>query len=101
MTDTLVDYQNETHHEIVLDREHLVALVNLSSVNRLVMVNLSMVSNKFSVIQFPCSGSKYWHGYVAWQHQQFLVSNNPWTLTWIGKFDTMTLLNQSIIAPRR
>ena len=52
MTDTLVDYQNATITEIVLDREHLVALVNLSSVNRLVMVNLSSGEQQILVIQY-------------------------------------------------
>ena len=74
MTDTLVDYQNATITEIVLDREHLVALVNLSSVNRLVMVNLS--SGEQQILGdpvFPVAAPSIGHGYVAWQHQQFLV----------------------------
>jgi membrane-associated phospholipid phosphatase len=78
MTDTLVDYQNATITEIVLDHEHLVALVNLSSVNRLVMINLT--SGEQQILGdpvFPVAAPSIGHGYVAWQHQQFLISNNP------------------------
>ena len=69
MTDTLVDYQNATITEIVLDHEHLVALVNLSSVNRLVMVFYPVVSNKFSVKVFPVAaqvlGTGIWHSNIS------------------------------------
>ena len=97
MTDTLVDYQNATITEIVLDHEHLVALVNLSSVNRLVMVNLS--SGEQQILGdpvFPVAAPSIGHGYVAWQHQQFLVSNNPvdFDLDWEVRYHDI-VLNQS------
>ena len=78
MTDTLVDYQNATITNIVLDENHLVALINLSAVDRLVLVDLSngeqyLLGDPI----FPVAAPSIGHGYVAWQHQQFLISNNP------------------------
>ena len=97
MTDTLVDYQNATVTEIVLDDEHLVALVNLSSVNRLVMVNLTNGDQQIlGDPVFPVASPSIGHGYVAWQHQQFLVSNNPveFDLDWEVRYHDI-VLNQS------
>jgi len=78
MTDTLVDYQNASITDIVLDENHLVALINLSAVDRLVLVDLSngeqyLLGDPI----FPVAAPSIGHGYVAWQHQQFLISNNP------------------------
>ena len=78
MTDSFVDYQNATITEVALDESHLVALVNLSAIDRLVLVNLT--SGEQHIIGdpvFPVAAPSIGHGYVAWQHQQFLISNNP------------------------
>ena len=78
MTDTLVDYENATIMEIALDENHLVALVNLSAIDRLVLVDLS--SGEQQILgdpMFPVAAPSIGHGYVAWQHHQFLISNNP------------------------
>ena len=78
MTDTLVDYENATITEIALDENHLVALVNLSAIDRLVLVDLS--SGEQQILgdpAFPVAAPSIGHGYVAWQHHQFLISNNP------------------------
>ena len=78
MTDTVVDYENATIMEIALDENHLVALVNLSAIDRLVLVDLS--SGEQQILgdpMFPVAAPSIGHGYVAWQHHQFLISNNP------------------------
>ena len=78
MTDTIVDYENATITEIALDENHLVALVNLSAIDRLVLVDLS--SGEQQILgdpMFPVAAPSIGHGYVAWQHHQFLISNNP------------------------
>ena len=78
MTDTVVDYENATIMEIALDENHLVALVNLSAIDRLVLVDLS--SGEQQILGdpvFPVAAPSIGHGYVAWQHHQFLISNNP------------------------
>ena len=78
MTDTLVDYQNATITEIAFAETHLAALVNLSSVERLVLVNLTSGEQRIlGDPVFPVASPSIGHGYVAWQHQQFLISNNP------------------------
>ncbi|MDG1524779.1 MAG: phosphatase PAP2 family protein, partial [Candidatus Thalassarchaeaceae archaeon] len=78
MTDTLVDYENATITEIALDENHLVALVNLSAINRLVLVDLSNGEQQIlGDPVFPVAAPSIGHGYVAWQHHQFLISNNP------------------------
>ncbi|MDE0708643.1 MAG: hypothetical protein OSB33_06810, partial [Candidatus Poseidoniales archaeon] len=77
MTDSPVDYQNATITDIVLDDDHLVALVNLSAINRLVLVNLSSGEQRIlGDPVFPVAAPSIGHGYVAWQHHQFLISNN-------------------------
>ena len=78
MTDTVVDYENATIMEIALDENHLVALVNLSAIDRLVLVDLS--SGEQQILgdpMFPVAAPSIGHGYIAWQHHQFLISNNP------------------------
>ena len=78
MTDTVVDYENATIMEIALDENHLVALVNISAIDRLVLVDLS--SGEQQILgdpMFPVAAPSIGHGYVAWQHHQFLISNNP------------------------
>lgn len=78
MTDTVVDYENATIMEIALDENHLVVLVNLSAIDRLVLVDLS--SGEQQILgdpMFPVAAPSIGHGYVAWQHHQFLISNNP------------------------
>ena len=78
MTDTLVDYQNATVTDIALDKGHLVALVNLSAIDRLVLVDLSNGEQRIlGDPVFPVAAPSIGHGYVAWQHQQFLMSKNP------------------------
>ena len=78
MTDTLVDYNNATITDIALDANHLVALVNLSAIDRLVMVDLSSGEQRIlGDPVFPVAAPSIGHGYVAWQHQQFLKSNSP------------------------
>ena len=78
MTDSSVDYQNATVTEIALDEGHLVALVNLSVVDRLVLVDLSSGEQRIlGDPVFPVASPSIGHGYVAWQHHQFLISNNP------------------------
>ena len=78
MTGTLVDYQNATINEITLDNDYLVAMVNISAVNRLVLVNL--VNGEQYILGdpiFPVDAPSIGHDFVAWQHRQFLVSLNP------------------------
>jgi hypothetical protein len=78
MTDSLVDYTNATVTEIALDKGYLVALVNLSVVDRLVLVDLSTGEQRIlGDPVFPVAAPSIGHGYVAWQHHQFLISNNP------------------------
>ena len=78
MTDTPVDYQNATITEVALDENHLVALVNLSAIDRLVLVDLSSGEQRIlGDPVFPVAAPSIGHGYVAWQHHQFLISNNP------------------------
>nr|MCS5531536.1 hypothetical protein [Candidatus Poseidoniales archaeon] len=78
MTNTLVDYQNATVTDIALDEGHLVALVNLSAIDRLVLVDLSNGEQRIlGDPVFPVAAPSIGHGYVAWQHHQFLMSNNP------------------------
>ena len=78
MTNSLVDYQNATVTDIALDKGHLVALVNLSAIDRLVLVDLSTGEQRIlGDPVFPVAAPSIGHGYVAWQHQQFLMSNNP------------------------
>jgi hypothetical protein len=78
MTDSFVDYQNATVTDIALDEGHLVALVNLSAVDRLVLVDLSNGEQRIlGDPVFPVAAPSIGHGYVAWQHHQFLISNNP------------------------
>jgi hypothetical protein len=78
MTDTPVDYQNATITEVALDENHLVALVNLSAIDRLVLVDLSNGEQRIlGDPVFPVAAPSIGHGYVAWQHHQFLISNNP------------------------
>jgi len=78
MTDTIVDYDNAQITEIVLDENYLVALVNLTSIDRLVMVDL--VSGEQRILGdpvFPVDAPSIGHGHVAWQQKQFLLSNDP------------------------
>ncbi|MCS5534594.1 MAG: hypothetical protein NZ802_01930, partial [Candidatus Poseidoniales archaeon] len=78
MTDSPVDYQNATVTDIALGEDHLVALVNLSVVDRLVLVDLSNGEQRIlGDPVFPVAAPSIGHGYVAWQHHQFLISNNP------------------------
>ena len=78
MTNTLVDYQNATVTDIALDKGHLVALVNLSAIDRLVLVDLSTGEQRIlGDPVFPVAAPSIGHGYVAWQHHQFLISTNP------------------------
>jgi len=78
MTDTLVDYDNATITDIALDENHLVALVNLSAIDRLVLVDLTSGEQRIlGDPAFPVDAPSIGHGYVAWQHHQFLISNNP------------------------
>ena len=78
MTDTIVDYNNATITDIALDANHLVALVNLSAINRLVLVDLTSGEQRIlGDPVFPVDAPSIGHGYVAWQHHQFLISNNP------------------------
>jgi len=78
MTGVVVDYQNATITEITLDDDYLVAMVNISAVNRLVLVDL--VDGGQYILGdpiFPVDAPSIGHGFVAWQHRQFLVSVNP------------------------
>ncbi|PDH25893.1 MAG: hypothetical protein CND85_03960 [Marine Group II euryarchaeote MED-G33] len=78
MTDTIVDYENATITEIALDENHLVALVNLSAIDRLVLIDLTTGEQQIlGDPMFPVAAPSIGHGYVAWQHHQFLISNNP------------------------
>ncbi|MDE0574950.1 MAG: hypothetical protein OSB32_05160, partial [Candidatus Poseidoniales archaeon] len=78
MTDSPVDYLNATVTEIALGEGHLVVLVNLSVVDRLVLVDLSNGEQRIlGDPVFPVAAPSIGHGYVAWQHHQFLISNNP------------------------
>ena len=77
-TDTIVDYQNATITEIALDDDYLVTLVNLSAINRLVMVDLETGEQRIlGDPVFPVNAPSIGHGFVAWQQQQFLISNDP------------------------
>jgi membrane-associated phospholipid phosphatase len=77
-TDTVVDYQNATITDIALDEGHLVALVNLSAVDRLVLVNLATGEQRLlGDPVFPVAAPSIGHGHVAYQQKQFLVSNDP------------------------
>ncbi len=78
MTDTIVDYDNAQITEIALDENYLVALVNLTAIDRLVMVDL--VSGEQRILGdpvFPVGAPSIGHGHVAWQQKQFLISNDP------------------------
>ena len=78
MTDTIVDYNNATITDLALDANHLVALVNLSAIDRLVLVDLTSGEQRIlGDPVFPVDAPSIGHGYVAWQHHQFLISNNP------------------------
>jgi membrane-associated phospholipid phosphatase len=78
MTNSLVDYQNATVTDIALDKGYLVALVNLSAIDRLVLVDLSNGEQRIlGDPVFPVAAPSIGHGYVAWQHHQFLISTNP------------------------
>ena len=78
MTDTPVDYNNATITDIALDANHLVALVNLSAIDRLVLVDLTSGEQRIlGDPMFPVDAPSIGHGYVAWQHHQFLISSNP------------------------
>ena len=78
MTDTLVDYNNATITDIALDANHLVALVNLSAIDRLVLIDLTSGEQRIlGDPVFPVDAPSIGHGYVSWQHHQFLISNNP------------------------
>ncbi len=78
MTDTVVDYESAIISEIALDEDYLVVLLNLSSVDRLVMVDL--LSGEQRILGdpvFPVAAPSIGHGHVAWQQKQFLISNDP------------------------
>jgi hypothetical protein len=78
MTDTVVDYQNATITDIALDEGYLVALVNLSAIDRLVLVDLATGEQRLlGDPVFPVAAPSIGHGHVAYQQKQFLVSNDP------------------------
>ena len=78
LTGTMVDYTNASITGISFDNDYLVAEVNLSAVNRLIMVNLETGEQRIlGDPLFPVANPSIGHGHVAWQHQQFLNSLNP------------------------
>ena len=78
LTGTMVDYANASITGISFDNNHLVAEVNLTAVNRLIMVNLDTGEQRIlGDPLFPVANPSIGYGHVAWQHQQFLNSLNP------------------------
>ncbi|MDP6906257.1 MAG: phosphatase PAP2 family protein [Candidatus Thalassarchaeaceae archaeon] len=78
MTDTIVDYENAQVTKIALEGNHLVALVNLTAVDRLVLVDLMSGDQRIlGDPVFPVASPSIGHGHIAWQQQQFLISNDP------------------------
>jgi membrane-associated phospholipid phosphatase len=78
MTNTVVDYGNATIVDIALDERYMVAQVNLSAVDRLVLVDLATGEQRIlGDPVFPVANPSIGHGRVAYQQKQFLISNNP------------------------
>ncbi len=78
LTGTAVDYGNATITEVALDENYLVAQVNLSAVDRLVLVNLETGEQRIlGDPLFPVASPSAGHGHVAWQHKWGLNSLDP------------------------
>jgi membrane-associated phospholipid phosphatase len=78
LTGTAVDYGNATITEVALDENYLVAQVNLSAVDRLVLVNLETGEQRIlGDPLFPVASPSVGHGHVAWQHMWGLNSLDP------------------------
>ena len=93
LTGTAVDYDNATIEEIAIDEGWLAATVNLSAVNRLVLVNLDTGEQRLlGNPLFPIAAPSLGHGHVAWQHQQFLNSLDPTedALDWDVRFHVIS-----------
>lgn len=77
-TGTPVDYANATITDLALDENHLAAVVNLSAVSRLVLVDLATGEQRIlGDPMFPVAAPTIGHGMVAWQQKQFLISVDP------------------------
>ena len=93
LTGTSVDYVNASVSELALDRHWLVAVVNLSAVDRLVLVDLDTGEQRIlGDPLFPVAAPSLGYGHVAWQHQQFLNSLDPTvdTLDWDVRFHVIS-----------
>jgi membrane-associated phospholipid phosphatase len=93
LTGTPVDYVNASVSELALDRHWLAAVVNLSAVDRLVLVNLDTGEQRIlGDPLFPVAAPSLGYGHVAWQHQQFLNSLDPTedTLDWDVRFHVIS-----------
>ena len=89
LTGTAVDYVNASVREIVLAEGWLAAVVNVSAVDRLVLVDLDSGEQRIlGDPLFPVADPSLGYGHVAWQHQQFLNSLDPTeeTLDWDVRF---------------
>jgi len=78
LTGTIVDYENATIKAVTIDENMMVVQINMSAVDRLVLINLNTgEQHLLGDAMFPVASPSIAHGYVAWQHQQFLDSINP------------------------
>ena len=85
LTGTAVDMVNATIVDVAIDAGTMVVQVNLSAVDRLVMVDLETGAQQLlGDPVFPIAAPAIGHGVVVWQHQQFLDSldPNPATIDW-------------------
>ncbi len=93
LTGTAVDYVNASVREVVLAEGWLAAVVNVSAVDRLVLVDLDSGEQRIlGDPMFPVAAPSLGYGHVAWQHQQFLNSLDATeeTLDWDVRFHVIS-----------
>ena len=78
LTGIMVDYENATVNAVSIAEDMMVVQINLSAVDRMVLIDLNTGEQRIlGDAMFPVAAPSIGHGYVAWQHQQFLDSLNP------------------------
>ncbi len=78
LTGNSVDYLNASIKSIAVSSDHLVVQVNLSSVDRLVIVDLATGNQRLlGDPLFPAGSPSIGHGHVTWQHKWGLNSLSP------------------------
>nr|AIE99351.1 phosphoesterase PA-phosphatase related protein [uncultured marine group II/III euryarchaeote KM3_109_G01] len=78
MTGDETNYSTQTVTAISLDAEWLAVTVNVSTVDRLLLVHLlSTETRLLGNPLFPVAEPSVGHGYVAWKHQEFLDPRDP------------------------